>query len=166
MHHFAMRSGVMHAEDVELQTLATEIGTPFYCYSTATLKRHFEIFDSAFCNLPRLICYAVKANSNQAVLKSLAMWSREANSGARSPRVSHRKKLDRSAIYMNTLPIFASGRARLISMSRPAVDRGVSVRAPASNINYIAGCDGGRSRPEVHAFTRPLVWHGRKFLVA
>jgi diaminopimelate decarboxylase len=73
MHHFAMRSGVMHAEDVELQTLATEIGTPFYCYSTATLKRHFEIFDSAFCNLPRLICYAVKANSNQAVLKSLAL---------------------------------------------------------------------------------------------
>src|SRR5436190_14221284 len=73
MHHFAMRNGVMHAEDVELPTLATEIGTPFYCYSTATLKRHFEIFDSAFCNLPRLICYAVKANSNQAVLKSLAL---------------------------------------------------------------------------------------------
>src|ERR1700730_18362068 len=72
MHHFAMRNGVMHAEDVELPRLANEIGTPFYCYSTATLKHHFAIFDSALCNLPRLICYAVKANSNQAVLKSLA----------------------------------------------------------------------------------------------
>src|SRR3984893_12996296 len=72
MHHFAMQNGVMRAEDVELRTLATEIGTPFYCYSTATLKRHFDIFDSALCNLPRLICYAVKANSNQAVLKTLA----------------------------------------------------------------------------------------------
>jgi diaminopimelate decarboxylase len=72
MHHFAMQNGVMHAEDVELPTLANEIGTPFYCYSTATLKRHFDTFDSALCNLPRLICYAVKANSNQAVLRSLA----------------------------------------------------------------------------------------------
>jgi diaminopimelate decarboxylase len=72
MHHFAMRNGVMHAEDVELGLLATTIGTPFYCYSTATLKRHYDVFDSAFSNLPRLICYAVKANSNQAVLKTLA----------------------------------------------------------------------------------------------
>jgi diaminopimelate decarboxylase len=72
MHHFAMRNGVMHAEDVELGMLAREIGTPFYCYSTATLKRHYDVFDSAFSNLPRLICYAVKANSNQAVLKTLA----------------------------------------------------------------------------------------------
>ncbi len=62
----------MHAEDVDIGMLAAEIGTPFYCYSTATLKRHYEIFDSAFSNLPRLICYAVKANSNQAVLKTLA----------------------------------------------------------------------------------------------
>src|SRR3984893_18114005 len=72
MHHFAMRNGVMHADDVELPSLANEIATPFYCYSTATLKRHFDTFDSALCDLPRLICYAVKANSNQAVLKSLA----------------------------------------------------------------------------------------------
>ncbi len=72
MHHFAMRNGVMHAEDVDLRTLADAIGTPFYCYSTATLKRHYDVFDSAFSGLPRLICYAVKANSNQAVLKTLA----------------------------------------------------------------------------------------------
>jgi diaminopimelate decarboxylase len=72
MHHFAMKNGVMHAEDIDLPTLAAEIGTPFYCYSATTLTRHFEVFDAAFSGLPHLICFAVKANSNQAVLKSLA----------------------------------------------------------------------------------------------
>jgi diaminopimelate decarboxylase len=72
MHHFAMRNGVMHAEDVDLAGLAAEVGTPFYCYSTATLTRHYKVFDSAFSGLPHLVCYAVKANSNLAVLKTLA----------------------------------------------------------------------------------------------
>ena len=72
MHHFAIKNGVMHAEDVDLAKLAAAVGTPFYCYSTATLTRHYEVFDSAFAGLPHLICYAVKANSNQAVLKTLA----------------------------------------------------------------------------------------------
>ncbi|MGH6812560.1 MAG: diaminopimelate decarboxylase [Methylocella sp.] len=72
MHHFAMKNGVMHAEDVDLATLAAEIGTPFYCYSTATLTRHYKVFNSAFSGLPHLVCYAVKANSNLAVLKTLA----------------------------------------------------------------------------------------------
>jgi diaminopimelate decarboxylase len=72
MHHFAMKNGVMHAEDVDLAKLAAEVGTPFYCYSTATLTRHYDVFNSAFANLPHLVCYAVKANSNLAVLKTLA----------------------------------------------------------------------------------------------
>src|SRR5580692_3334376 len=72
MHHFAMKNGIMHAEDVDLVTLAAEVGTPFYCYSTATLTRHYKVFNSAFSGLPHLICYAVKANSNLAVLKTLA----------------------------------------------------------------------------------------------
>jgi diaminopimelate decarboxylase len=72
MHHFAMKNGVMHAEDVDLAALAAEVGTPFYCYSTATLTRHYNVFDSAFSDLRHLICYAVKANSNLAVLKTLA----------------------------------------------------------------------------------------------
>jgi diaminopimelate decarboxylase len=71
MHHFAMKNGVMHAEDVDLAGLAAAVGTPFYCYSTATLTRHYEVFDRAFAGLPHLICYSVKANSNQAVLKTL-----------------------------------------------------------------------------------------------
>ena len=72
MHHFSYRSGVLHAEDVNLNTLAAEVGTPFYCYSTATLERHYRVFAGAFADVDALVCYAMKANSNQAVLKTFA----------------------------------------------------------------------------------------------
>jgi diaminopimelate decarboxylase len=72
MHHFALKNGVLHAEGVALDRLAAAIGTPFYCYSTATLTRHYDVFKRSFGDLPVSICYAVKANSNQAVLKTLA----------------------------------------------------------------------------------------------
>ena len=72
MHHFAYKNGVLHAEDVDLQVLAAEVGTPFYCYSTATLERHFRVMDGAFKDTDHLLCYAMKANSNQAVLKTMA----------------------------------------------------------------------------------------------
>src|SRR5262249_13668229 len=72
MHHFAYRNGVMHAEAVDLLTLADAVGTPFYCYSTATLERHYRVFAGAFADVPALVCYAMKANSNQAVIKTLA----------------------------------------------------------------------------------------------
>ncbi|WP_296572749.1 diaminopimelate decarboxylase [Phreatobacter sp.] len=72
MHHFAYRDGRLHAEDVPLDTIAAEVGTPFYCYSTATLERHYRVFSEAFAGLDFLVCYAMKANSNQAVIKTLA----------------------------------------------------------------------------------------------
>ena len=72
MHHFAYRDGVLHAEAVNLDTLAAAVGTPFYCYSTATLIRHYEVFAGAFAGVSALICYAMKANSNQAVVRTLA----------------------------------------------------------------------------------------------
>ena len=72
MHHFSYKNGVLHAEDVNLKTLAEEVGTPFYCYSTATLERHFKVLDEAFKDTEHLICYAMKANSNQAVIKTMA----------------------------------------------------------------------------------------------
>jgi diaminopimelate decarboxylase len=72
MHHFAYRDGVMHAEDVDLRRIADEIGTPFYCYSAATLERHYRVMAEAFADTDALVCYAMKANSNQAVLKTLA----------------------------------------------------------------------------------------------
>src|SRR6188768_1513867 len=72
MHHFAYRDGVLHAEAVNLASLAQAVGTPFYCYSTATLERHYRVFTGAFADVPSLVCYAVKANSNQAVIATLA----------------------------------------------------------------------------------------------
>jgi diaminopimelate decarboxylase len=72
MHHFAYRAGVLHAEAVNLAALAEAVGTPFYCYATATLTRHYRVFADAFADVPSLVCYAVKANSNQAVIATLA----------------------------------------------------------------------------------------------
>ncbi|MDP3899259.1 MAG: diaminopimelate decarboxylase [Mesorhizobium sp.] len=72
MNHFEYRDGVLHAEDVPLPEIAAAVGTPFYCYSKATLTRHYRVFAEAFSGLDSLVCYAMKANSNQAVLKTLA----------------------------------------------------------------------------------------------
>mgnify|MGYP001168588928 CR=1 FL=1 len=72
MHHFAYRDGVLCAEAVNLAALAQSVGTPLYCYSTATLERHYRVFAEAFADVPSLVCYAVKANSNQAVIATLA----------------------------------------------------------------------------------------------
>src|SRR5919206_2313053 len=72
MNHFTYRNGVLHAEAVNLLDLAAAVGTPFYCYSTATLERHYRVFAEAFADVPALVCYALKANSNQAVIATLA----------------------------------------------------------------------------------------------
>ena len=71
MHHFSYVGGVLHAEDVSLVRIAEEVGTPFYCYATATLERHYRVLKDTFADLDTLICYAIKANSNQAVIKTL-----------------------------------------------------------------------------------------------
>jgi diaminopimelate decarboxylase len=71
MHHFSYVGGVLHAEGVSLARIAEDVGTPFYCYATATLERHYRVLEAAFADLDALICYAIKANSNQAVIKTL-----------------------------------------------------------------------------------------------
>jgi diaminopimelate decarboxylase len=72
MNHFDYRDGVLHAEAVNLSALAEQVGTPFYCYSTATLERHYRVFADAFTGEKVQILYAMKANSNQSVLRTLA----------------------------------------------------------------------------------------------
>lgn len=72
MDHFLYRNGMLYAEDVPISQIAAEVGTPFYVYSTATLERHFRVFEDALANMNHLICYAMKANSNLAVLKVMA----------------------------------------------------------------------------------------------
>jgi diaminopimelate decarboxylase len=89
MHHFAYRRGVshenvLHAEEVDLAGLAAAVGTPFYCYSKATLERHYRVFADAFAEMPgTLVCYSVKANSSLGVLATLAL------AGAGMDVVSH-----------------------------------------------------------------------------
>jgi len=72
LHHFAYKNGVLHGEDLSIETIAAEVGTPFYCYSEATLRRHARVFESAFAGLGALTAYSVKANSNLAVIRVLA----------------------------------------------------------------------------------------------
>lgn len=69
MHYFEYRSGELHAEEVPVQRIAREVGTPTYVYSLATLRRHYRVFDQAFARLPHLVCFSMKANSNLAVLR-------------------------------------------------------------------------------------------------
>lgn len=72
MDHFIYKDGALFAEDVPVAEIAAEVGTPFYCYSTATFERHFRLFDEALEGTDHLVCYAMKAASNQAILKTLA----------------------------------------------------------------------------------------------
>lgn len=72
MNHFHYIDGVLHAENVAVPEIAKAVGTPFYVYSTATLERHYKVFSQAFSDVDAMVCYAMKANSNQAVLKTLA----------------------------------------------------------------------------------------------
>jgi diaminopimelate decarboxylase len=72
MDHFIYKNGELYAEDVALRTIAEDVGTPFYCYSSATLERHYKVFSGAFEGVNSLVCYALKANSNLAVIRTLA----------------------------------------------------------------------------------------------
>jgi diaminopimelate decarboxylase len=73
MHHFQYRNNELHCEDVPISRIAKEIGTPFYLYSYATLRQHFRAFDDAFNDVPHLTCFAMKSNSNLAILKLFAL---------------------------------------------------------------------------------------------
>ena len=72
MNHFEYRGNELYCEDVPVEQIAAEVGTPFYLYSASTIERHYRVFTEAFSKLPHMICYSVKANSNLAVLKLLA----------------------------------------------------------------------------------------------
>jgi diaminopimelate decarboxylase len=145
MHHFAYRHGVLHAEDVSLSTIADAVGTPFYCYSTATLERHYRVFAEAFADTPSLICYAMKANSNQAVIATLARLGAGADvvsegelKRARSAGVPPQKimfsgigKTERElalAVEENILCVNVESEGELALLSRIAKAKGRSAR--------------------------------------
>jgi len=119
VHHFERRDGVLYAEDVDINDLAAAVGTPFYVYSSATLRRHVRVVRDAFEGIPTLLAYAMKANSNQAVLKLMA------NEGAGADVVSL-GELER-ALSAGIPPhkIVFSGVAKTVSEIRRGLETGI-----------------------------------------
>jgi diaminopimelate decarboxylase len=119
MHHFAYRNGVLHAEAVDLVALADAVGTPFYCYASATLDRHYRVFADAFADVDALICYAMKANSNQAVIATLARL------GAGADVVSEGELLRARAAGIPPQKIMFSGVGKTARELALAVEQGI-----------------------------------------
>ena len=119
MHHFDYRNGVLHAEGVNLIALAEAVGTPFYCYASATLERHYKVFAGAFADVDALVCYAMKANSNQAVIATLAKL------GAGADVVSGGELLRARAAGIAPEKIMFSGVGKTARELALAVDEGI-----------------------------------------
>ncbi|AXI56174.1 Diaminopimelate decarboxylase (plasmid) [Pseudoseohaeicola sp. NH-UV-7] len=119
MDHFLYKNGVLHAEDVPLSEIAATVGTPFYAYSTATLLRHFRLFDDALAGMDHLVCYAMKAASNQAILKTLA------NAGAGMDVVSGGEYLRAKAAGVPGDKIVFSGVGKTADEMRMALTVGI-----------------------------------------
>ena len=119
MDHFLYRDGLLHAEDVAIQDIAAQVGTPFYVYSTATLIRHFTLFDEALDGLDHLVCFAMKAASNQAILKTLG------NLGAGMDVVSGGEYLRARAAGVPSERIVFSGVGKTRSEMHQALQGGV-----------------------------------------
>ena len=118
MNHFEYRDGVLHAEEVSLVEIADEVGTPFYCYSTATLTRHYVVFKAAFPQ-STLIAYSTKANGNIAVLKTLALL------GAGADVVSGGELKKALAAGIPASRIVFSGVGKTKTEMRAALDAGI-----------------------------------------
>jgi diaminopimelate decarboxylase len=119
MHHFDYRGGVLSAEAVSLPALAQSVGTPFYCYSTATLERHYKVFAAAFAGVDALVCYAMKANSNQAVIATLAKL------GAGADVVSGGELKRARAAGVSADKIMFSGIGKTADELAAAIDEGI-----------------------------------------
>ncbi|MBB5517233.1 diaminopimelate decarboxylase [Amphiplicatus metriothermophilus] len=119
MHHFAYRNGVLHAEDASIEAIAAAVGTPFYCYSAATLRRHVRVFREAFGGLDALVAYSVKANANLAVLKLLA------NEGAGADVVSGGELRRARAAGVPAARIVFSGVGKTREEMALALDEGI-----------------------------------------
>ncbi len=142
MHHFTYRGGVLHAEDVDLTALADAVGTPFYCYASTTLERHYRVFALAFGDVDALICYAMKANSNQAVIATLARL------GAGADVVSEGELLRARAAGVPPQKIMFSGVGKTARELALAVDQGilcVNVESEAE-LELLAAIAAGKGR--------------------
>jgi diaminopimelate decarboxylase len=142
MHHFAYRDGMLSAEAVDLVTLAEAVGTPFYCYASATLERHYRVFAGAFADVNALVCYALKANSNQGVIATLARL------GAGADVVSEGELLRARAAGVAPEKIMFSGVGKTARELALAVDHGilcVNVESEAE-LELLAAIAAGKGR--------------------
>jgi len=166
MHHFVYRNGVLHAEAVNVVELAQAVGTPFYCYSTATLERHYRVFAGAFGDTRALVCYSLKANSNQALVKTLAKL------GAGADVVSEGELKRALSAGIAPEKIVFSGIGKTARELALAVDEGVlcvnvEVEAELDLLSSIAAAKGRaanvsiRVNPDVDAKTHAKIATGR-----
>ncbi len=147
MNHFEYIDGVLHAEGVSIPELAEKVGTPFYCYSTATLERHYHVYASAFDGLDATVCYAIKANSNQAVLKTLA----KLGAGADVVSVGEMRRALRAGVAPGK--VIFSGVGKADAEMREALD------ADIAQINV-------ESIPELEELNRVALDMGKKARIA
>ncbi len=167
MDHFEYRDGELHAESVPVRELAARFGTPLYVYSRATLERHYRAFDSAFGQHPHCICFAVKANSNLAVLNVLARL------GAGFDIVSGGELARVIAAGGDPAKVVFSGLGKQEHEIRRALQLGIACfnvesDAELDRINAVAGDLGIKARislrvnPDVDAQTHPYISTGLK----
>ena len=167
MNHFAYRDGALHAEEVPLADIAEAVGTPLYCYSTATLERHYRVFAAAFAGVPATVCYSLKANANLALVRTLAALGAGADvvsggelrralaagvpagrvvfSGVGKTREEMALALDAGILQLNVESV-----SELDALSEVAASRGV--RAPVAL----------RVNPDVDAHTHEKITTGRR----
>src|SRR5215469_9201480 len=166
MHHFDYRDGALHAEGVDLGALAETVGTPFYCYSTATIERHYKVFAGAFADVRALVCYAMKANSNQAVVATLARLG----AGADVVSLGELKRARAAGIPVER--IMFSGVGKTARELAAAVDEGILCINVESEpeldlLSQIAGAKGAtacvslRVNPDIDARTHAKIATGK-----
>jgi diaminopimelate decarboxylase len=147
MHHFAYRDGAMRAEEVELSAVAHAVGTPFYCYSSATIERHYRVFSEAFTDISSQVFYAMKANSNQGVLATLA------RAGAGMDVVSEGEMRRARAAGVSAQKIIFSG----VGKTRAEMELGLDEDILCFNIE---------SEPELEALSQVAIVRGRVARIA
>ena len=167
MDHFTWKDGILHAEDVPLPAIAAAVGTPVYVYSTATLTRHYRLFADALAPLPHLVCFAVKALSNVAVLRTLG------DLGAGMDVVSEGEYRRARAAGVPGGRIVFSGVGKTRAEMRTALDGGirqfnVESEAELAALSEVASSLGAtapvalRVNPDVDARTHEKIATGRK----
>jgi len=167
MHHFHYVNGELYCEEVPVAAIAQQVGTPFYLYSSATLTHHFRVFDQAFAAIPHLVCYAVKANSNLAILRLFI------NQGSGVDIVSGGELYRALQAGVDPGKVVYSGVGKRPDEIRFALEQGILMFNVESSqellaLNQIAGDMGRRARislrvnPDVDPQTHPYISTGLK----